>query len=214
MPFLDLAPSAPSDCRRRGPALSSSAAVPLGRGGGAVLGSPNIPSLPLSAPLSSLAWVVGGFPSPPCPRPSSHVTPSPLVSTPGFLSPRGNASTMGASMPCGDSAPPPTPWRPPLGFLPPRRPRGRLRLPPLRRARPPLRRPCGPPLLLTLCRACLPKFPAGRRPPPTSRGSRPIAVSCSCLVSGCGSDVAGVAPAGCCTLMCAVRAVFRWAPRR
>ena len=61
---------APSDCRGRGPALSLSAAVLLGRGSAAVLGPRALPSLLLSALMSVLARVVGGFPSPPRPNPN------------------------------------------------------------------------------------------------------------------------------------------------
>ena len=109
MPFLDLAPSAPTYCCGRVPALSLSAYVPLRHTGTAVLGSRAMPLLPPSASLSSLSQVVGGFPYPPRPCLSSSVTLSPSMSTPGVLSPWGNASAPGVSMPCGNSTPPPTP---------------------------------------------------------------------------------------------------------
>ena len=117
MLFLDLAPSALLDCCGRGPTLLLSVTVPPGCGGAAVLGSRAMPPLQPSAPLSLLARVVGDFPSPPCPCPSSPVTPSPAVSTLGVSSPRGNASTPWVSMPYGDSTPPPTPWRSPPGVF-------------------------------------------------------------------------------------------------
>ena len=76
------------------------------------------PSLLFSAAGHALpvSWVVGGVPSPPRTRPSSTSTSSPLVATPGVLSLQGNSATPGVSIPCGDSPPPRTPWRPPPGF--------------------------------------------------------------------------------------------------
>ena len=144
MPFSGLAPLVPSDCRGRGPALSSSSAISLGRGGAAVLGPRALQLLTPSDPLSALAQVVWGLPSPPRPLPSSPVTLSPSVATPGVSSPRGNVSTPGVLMPCDDSTPPPTPWRSPWGFQTLRRPRGILRIHSLRRAWSPLRRPASP----------------------------------------------------------------------
>ena len=93
------------------------AAMPrCGRGGGAVLGPPIRLSPPPPAPCTPVAWVVGGFSSPPCPCPSSLGSPLPVVVAPGVLSPRGNSATPGVSVPCGDSTPPPTPWRYPREF--------------------------------------------------------------------------------------------------
>ena len=116
MPFLGLAPSAPSYCRGWGPALLLSADVSLGRGGATILGPHAVPLLPPSAPLSSVYWLVGGFPSPTHSCTSSPGTPLPLVATPGVSSPPDNSSTQGVSMPCGDSTPPCTPWRSTPGF--------------------------------------------------------------------------------------------------
>ena len=65
VPFLGLVPSAPSDCCGRGPALSLSAAMPLGRSSASVLSPRAMPLLLTLSPLSALAWVVGGFLSPP-----------------------------------------------------------------------------------------------------------------------------------------------------
>ena len=62
VPFKGLAPSAPSDCCGWGPALLSSAAMPLcGRGGAIVLGPRIMVSLLQSDPLYLLDRVVGGF---------------------------------------------------------------------------------------------------------------------------------------------------------
>ena len=83
IPFLGLAPSVPSDCRGRGPTLLSSVAVLLRCGGADILDPRAMRLLQLSAPLSALARVVGGFTSPPRPCPPPPVNPSSSVSTPG-----------------------------------------------------------------------------------------------------------------------------------
>ena len=68
-------PSALSDCRRWGPALSSSAAVPQCGCGRAVIPDPRVmPLLPPSAPLSLLAQVVEGF----------RLVPAPVRSPPSL----------------------------------------------------------------------------------------------------------------------------------
>ena len=106
-PCSGLTPSVPEVCLCWVSALPSSAAVPrCGRGGSAVLGPPIGTSLLSSAPCALGALVVGVFPSPPRPRPSSRA-----VGHPGVLSPRSNSTTPGVLAPCGDSTPPPTLWQ-------------------------------------------------------------------------------------------------------
>ena len=114
---LDLAPSEPSEftCILTSPLYPS--AMPrcglCGATGSCLLA---ISSLRLVLPLTSVSWVAGDFPSPPCPRPSAPGTPFPLRVTPEVESPRGNSSTLGVSVTLGNSTPPPTPWQSPPGF--------------------------------------------------------------------------------------------------
>ena len=104
---LVLAPLVTAGCLSGVPALSPTADVSC---------PPVLSSYPPLAPRASVAWLVGGFPSPTCPRPSYPGTPSPLVVTPGVSSPWGNCATPGVLMTCRDSTPLCTPWRSPPGF--------------------------------------------------------------------------------------------------
>ena len=65
LPCLDLAPSMPSDCHSQGPALPLSSAVSIVSGGSAVCCPPTGAPLLLLATCILVAWVVGGFSSPP-----------------------------------------------------------------------------------------------------------------------------------------------------
>ena len=72
----------------------------------------------IAAVISALLDCLGGggvsVPySPPSVPPRHYLT---LGGQSGVLSPQGNFSTPGVSMPCGDLTPPRTPWQPPLGF--------------------------------------------------------------------------------------------------
>ena len=213
MQVLDLAPSVPSaplDCCGRGPVMSSSTAMPLGRGWRQYFWFARHAVIAAVSP-TVLARSGGGggfrpFSTPILPPP---VTLSPLASTPGVLSPRGNASTPGMSMPCSESNPPshslvvsPGVYRhyvglaaasvsPHFGGLA-RHSVGLAALPSPSHS------------IGIACRVFLPSSN-----PLPSRGSLPMAVSHSCLVGGCGGGVASVAPAGRCVPMCAIRAVFR-----
>ena len=105
---------------------------------------------------------MGGFSStPPCPRSSSPSPTLVAVGPPGVSFPRGSLATPGVLAPCGDSTPPPTPWWPPWGFLPLRRPRGPPPCPPLWGNHGPLRRPRSPCRCPALPRFCCPYFPSG-----------------------------------------------------
>ena len=114
IPFLGLAPSALSECFFWAPALSSSTAVTrCGRGGGAIPSPRVIYLSPSPALLSLVDRVVGGFPSPPRPRPPPCDTTSTLVATPGVLPPRGNSSTLGCQCPVATRIPLALPRSPP-----------------------------------------------------------------------------------------------------
>ena len=67
----------------------------------------------VGAVVSRVVWE---FPPPLRPRPPSTGTPSPLGFTPEVLSPWGNSSTPGVSMPLGNLTPPPTPCQSPAKF--------------------------------------------------------------------------------------------------
>ena len=166
-PCLGLAPSGMAVYLCRVPTLSVSDSVPrCGRGSGAVLGLPTLASSPPPAPRASVARVLGGFLSPSHPGLSSPGTPSPSVVTTEVSSPRGNSATQWVSMPCGDSTPPPTPWRYPLGFPPLHRPCGPPPRPPFPRTREPLQRPRDPPNCRPLPRTRQTDFPPACNCPP------------------------------------------------
>ena len=119
-PFSGLAPLAPSGCLCGLTALSPAA------GSG-----PTVTPFSLQlSPHASVYRVVEGFPSPPCPRPSSPGTPSPSGVTLEVSSPWGNSSTLGVLMPFDNSTPLPLPGYPSWGFPPLQRPRGPPPCPP------------------------------------------------------------------------------------
>ena len=163
MTFLVLAPSVPGVCLDGVPALWSSTDVPrCGRGGSTVPRPPICSLLPSLAPFAPVAWVMGGVSSPPCLHLSLLGSPLPAVVAPGVLPPWVNSATLGVSVPCGDSTPPPTLRKDPRGFPPLWRPHRIPPCPPLRGTRLPLRRSCVPrprPALPSFCRpiflACL-----------------------------------------------------------
>ena len=116
MPCLGLELPVPAECLVGVPALLSSVAVPhCGSGGGTVLGPP-ICSPPPPDPCAPVPQVMGGVSSPSCPRPSSPSSPSPAVVTLGVSPYWGNYAPPGASVPCGESTPPSTPWQDPSEF--------------------------------------------------------------------------------------------------
>ena len=117
-PCSFLAPLVPAVCLGGVPALLVSSKVPrCGRSGAAILGPTIFSPLLTPAPCASVDWLAGGVPYPHCPRPPSPSTLLPVVGTLGVPYPRGNASNPGVLMPCGNSTPPPNPWRSPLGFF-------------------------------------------------------------------------------------------------
>ena len=82
------------------------------------------------------------------------------------MSPRGSSATLGVSVTCGNSTPPPTPWQDPMGFLPLRRTRGTPPRPPLQGTHGLLRRPCVPCCCPAVPRFHLPVFPTCLRTSP------------------------------------------------
>ena len=198
MPFLGLAPSVPSDCRGRGPALFSSTSVSLSSSGATFLGPRDAPLFPPSTPLSSLDRVVWGVsvPSPP-PSVLPHHSVALSGHSRGFVPPWQCFHSGGAnSLRQLDSSShslvvPPGVFRHSIGLA-----ASSIALHSGGLARNSVG--LAPPPSASHSRGLDGRFFSPARNPLPCPGSRPMAAFRSCLVGGCGGGIGGVTPASRC----------------